>query len=60
MANIIKLSQVRRTRAQGKTLCRAGFHKWKILTKSQFDVREGKLVTRERCERCSEMRTRLK
>ncbi|WP_299772085.1 hypothetical protein [uncultured Pseudoteredinibacter sp.] len=37
---------------KGKSLCRSGFHKWKICSAKQFDVKQGKLVTRYRCERC--------
>ena len=64
MGNVIKLNTVRKTRLQDKakaaTLCGSGFHKWKIVTESRFDVRQGKLVTTERCERCQEERTILK
>jgi len=37
---------------KGKTLCRSGFHKWKIVQEKQFDVKRGKLVTISRCQRC--------
>lgn len=37
---------------KGKTLCKSGFHKWKIKTDKKFDVKEGKLVTVFECERC--------
>lgn len=46
-------------KARGKTLCRNGFHKWKVLHNKQFDVKQGALVTVYRCERCSAERTRL-
>ena len=59
MNNVIKLRTVRQARAKGKTLCGHGFHKWKLVTAKRFDVRQGKLVTVERCTRCSEERTRL-
>ena len=39
---------------KGKTLCKSGFHKWKIKTDKKFDVKEGKLVTVYECERCGE------
>ena len=39
---------------KGKTLCRSGFHKWKIQTDKKFDVKQGKLVTVYVCERCGE------
>lgn len=37
---------------KGKTLCRSGFHKWEVVTNQQFDVKQGKLVTRYKCVRC--------
>jgi len=42
---------------KGKTLCRSGFHKWKIVTEKRFDVKQGKLVTLSRCERCGKEKT---
>ncbi|MAY35521.1 MAG: hypothetical protein CMN84_05395 [Spongiibacteraceae bacterium] len=39
------------------TLCREGHHRWKVETKSRFDVKQGKLVTVYRCERCGRMKT---
>lgn len=41
---------------KGKTLCRSGFHRWKIETVRKFDVKQGKLVTVYRCERCGAMK----
>jgi hypothetical protein len=37
---------------RGKSLCREGFHKWEVVTKSRFDVKQGKLVTIYQCSRC--------
>lgn len=44
---------------KGKSLCREGFHKWKIIVKQQFDVKQGKLVTRSKCERCGKEKVEL-
>ncbi|MEZ5541838.1 MAG: hypothetical protein R3F42_07330 [Pseudomonadota bacterium] len=44
-------------RAQGKTLCRRGFHKWVIEQGNPFDSKQGRLVTRYRCERCGAVKT---
>ena len=41
---------------KGKTLCKSGFHKWQIEKSQKFDVKQGKLVTVYRCERCGELR----
>ena len=64
MSKVIKLDAARRARLQDKakavTLCQSGFHKWKVLPERRFDVREGKLVTTERCERCGLERTLLR
>lgn len=46
-------------RAHGKTLCKSGFHKWKVVTARKFDVRQGQLVTVYRCERCGREKTKL-
>ena len=77
MSTVIKLSTARRARADRRTLCRSGFHKWQVLTDRRFadgtearaavqgctgggfDVKQGKLLTVERCRRCGEQRTRL-
>ncbi len=59
MPNVVKFSIARRARADHKTLCRAGFHKWQVETAGRFDVKQGKLLTVERCRRCGEQRTRL-
>jgi len=63
-SNIINLRTVRHARlqerAKGVTLCSSGFHKWKVDTETRFDVKQGKLMTTQRCTRCNETRTKLK
>lgn len=44
---------------KGKTLCRSGFHKWKIVQEKQFDVKQGKLVTIYQCIRCNQRKTEV-
>lgn len=44
---------------KGKSLCREGFHKWVVVTERKFDVKQGKLVTEYRCQRCGKTKTRL-
>jgi predicted metal-binding protein len=41
---------------RGKTLCRHGHHKWVVEKESQFDVKQGRLVTVYRCQRCDRRR----
>jgi hypothetical protein len=48
-----------KAKSEGKTLCKSGFHKWRVETARKFDVKQGRLVTVERCERCGVTRTRL-
>ena len=43
---------------RGKTLCRHGHHKWVVEKESQFDVKEGRLVTVYRCQRCDRRRVK--
>ncbi len=59
MPAVIQLQEARRARADRQTLCRSGFHKWRVETGGRFDVKQGKLLTVERCRRCGEQRTRL-
>ena len=59
MGHIVKLNMQRRDRAGRHTLCRSGFHKWALETHRRFDVRQGRLITTERCLRCQAQRTRL-
>ena len=57
-ANVIRLRDARRARADRQTLCRSGFHKWQVLADRRFDVKAGKLLTAEVCHRCGEKRVR--
>jgi hypothetical protein len=60
MGDVIKFKRTSaQQRAHGKTLCRSGFHKWEVVTERRFDVKQGKLVTVERCTRCRIERQRL-
>jgi hypothetical protein len=53
MAKILEFKRPKPSeKFKGKTLCREGFHKWKVVTSSKFDVKQGKLVTVYKCERC--------
>ena len=58
MSHVVKLQAARRARADRKTLCRSGFHKWRVETEGRFDVKQGKLLTAERCTCCGEKRVR--
>ena len=49
--------QEKKKRAQGRTLCGRGFHKWRVDTERRFDVKKGRLITLRRCERCGATRT---
>jgi hypothetical protein len=41
---------------RGNTLCRHGFHSWRLDTARKFDVKRGRLVTVYRCSRCGSER----
>ena len=45
---------------KGKSLCKSGFHKWKVAQDQKFDVKQGKLVTLLKCERCGVTKTELR
>lgn len=49
----------RKATEQGKTLCGRGFHKWQFSEQKQFDVKLGKLVSLEICQRCGKHRTHV-
>jgi len=49
----------KKKKGEGKTLCKSGFHKWSIDQGKQFDVKQGRLVTIKRCERCGVTKTEL-
>ena len=58
-SNVISLKKVKQRRAEGKTLCSSGFHKWQVLAEKRFDVKQGKLVSTQRCQRCGAERSLL-
>lgn len=54
---VVPLTNARRkakkqAKRKATTLCASGFHKWLIWKEKQFDVKQGKLVTVYRCDRC--------
>lgn len=58
MADIIPFQKPGATpRRKASTLCKRGFHKWRVVNKP-FDVKQGKLVTCYRCRRCGAEKTR--
>lgn len=42
----------RRRRAKPLGLCQYGKHSWSVKSEQRFDVKQGRLVTVYRCERC--------
>jgi hypothetical protein len=33
-------------------LCQHGYHKWQVVKDTEFDSKQGRLVTRYQCARC--------
>ncbi|QGX39450.1 hypothetical protein [Permianibacter aggregans] len=57
MSNVVSFKKAKQQRNKGQSpLCREGFHKWQVVTANQFDVKQGKLVTAYRCERCGKQK----
>jgi ssDNA-binding Zn-finger/Zn-ribbon topoisomerase 1 len=57
MADILTFRKRKQSdKHRGKTLCRSGFHKWQVVKEKQFDVKQGRLVTIHRCERCGKQK----
>jgi len=50
----------RKPRGDGNILCRNGHHRWTVWQRKPFDVKQGKLVTVYRCERCGAEKTEAK
>lgn len=60
MSNVLPFKKVSAAkRFKGRSLCRDGFHKWRVENERKFDVKQGKLVTVLRCERCQKVQHRL-
>jgi hypothetical protein len=59
MGDVVKIKAFKRARAERKVLCTSGFHRWQSQTAQRFDVKQGKLVSSERCERCGAIRNKL-
>jgi|TARA_B100001059_G_scaffold47977_1_gene40862 hypothetical protein len=55
MADILPF---KKTRAPDQTLCRNGHHKWRPVKSDPFAVHRGELITRFRCARCGEEKTK--
>jgi hypothetical protein len=61
MAEILRFKKPSlKEKHQGKTLCLHDFHKWQIVTERKFDVKQGRLVTLYRCQRCGKEKTELR
>ncbi len=60
MADILPFNlNKKRAKKTRSILCLNGHHKWIIFKKKQFDVKQGKLVTVYRCQRCSAEKVKL-
>ncbi len=58
MAEILPFKRPRAAeKHRGKTLCASGFHRWETVAGDPFDVKQGRLVTRQRCTRCGATRS---
>jgi hypothetical protein len=40
-------------------MCARGFHKWVDNGKKQFDVKQGRLISIQRCQRCGIEKTQI-
>ena len=58
MGDVVPFKKVKAAeKHKGHTLCKRGFHKWKIDQEKQFDTKQGKLVTVYKCSRCGKIKT---
>jgi len=45
---------------KGKTLCKSGFHKWRVEKTRPFDSQQGRLATVSTCIRCGKVKREFK
>jgi hypothetical protein len=57
MAEILKF-EPKRKKKPSLGMCQHGHHKWKADKTTQFDSKQGRLVTRYRCERCGKTKVK--
>ena len=58
MGDIVQFKKPRaKDKHKGKTLCKSGFHKWEVDKNKPFETRQGKLLSRYVCLRCSKVKT---
>ncbi|HEX4910640.1 MAG TPA: hypothetical protein VFV64_07760 [Permianibacter sp.] len=58
MSKVVSFQKAKQARQKViSPLCREGFHKWQPVKNTGFDVKQGKLVTLLRCERCGAEKT---
>jgi hypothetical protein len=55
----VQLRKIKRQRADGQALCGSGLHKWQNVAAAKFDLKQGKLVTPQRCQRCGQTQVKL-
>lgn len=61
MGDVVAFKRPRlKDKFKGRSLCREGFHRWKVVKDSQFDVKQGRLVTLLKCERCGVEKTEMR
>lgn len=58
MADILQFKARQPATPVDKTLCRNGHHKWQVVKQDPFAVHRGELITRYRCERCAQEKTK--
>lgn len=47
----------KRPKAAPRGLCQHGHHRWVVCKNTRFDVKQGRLLTLLRCERCGQEKT---
>jgi hypothetical protein len=63
MAEIIPFAPAKKKKhntPNRSVLCQNGHHRWVVWQKKPFDVKQGKLITIYRCERCGAERSEAK
>ncbi len=61
MGDVVRFKKPKlKEKHKGKTLCRSGFHKWEVDKSKPFAVKQGKLLSVYKCQRCGKTKTEAK
>ena len=57
MGDVLPFVKSNKKKTKRRGMCQHNIHKWRVVTESRFDVKQGKLVTVYRCAHCDKEKT---